>query len=119
MRSGEEVSEQLDLIPSVLQVIQHTRPKDACSTCKEGVPIPPMPPQPIPKSQATPSLLAHGVTSKYDGRLPLDTHLVENAIRPFVVGRKVWIFADTVGGARASANLYSLVEGAKANRIEP
>lgn len=54
-----------------------------------------------------------------DGRLPLDTNDVENAIRPFVVGRKAWLFADTVGGAEASANLYSLVETAKANRIEP
>ncbi len=54
-----------------------------------------------------------------DGRLPLDTNLVENAIRPFVVGRKAWLFADTVSGARASANLYSLVETAKANGIEP
>lgn len=54
-----------------------------------------------------------------DGRIPLDTNLVENAIRPFVVGRKAWLFADTVAGARASANLYSLIETAKANRIEP
>ena len=36
-----------------------------------------------------------------DGRLPLDTNLVENAIRPFVVGRKNWLFADTTAGARA------------------
>ena len=54
-----------------------------------------------------------------DGRLPLDTNLVENAIRPFVVGRKNWLFADTVAGARASANLYGLIETAKANHIEP
>ncbi len=54
-----------------------------------------------------------------DGRIPLDTNLVENAIRPFVVGRKNWLFADTVAGARASANLYSLIETAKANGIEP
>jgi transposase len=54
-----------------------------------------------------------------DGRLPLDTNAVENAIRPFVVGRKAWLFADTVAGAEASANLYSLVETAKANGIEP
>ena len=46
-------------------------------------------------------------------------NLVENAIRPFVVGRKAWLFADTMAGARASANLYSLIETAKANRIEP
>jgi hypothetical protein len=54
-----------------------------------------------------------------DGRIPLDTNLVENAIRPFVVGRKNWLFADTVAGARASANLYGLIETAKANGIEP
>ena len=54
-----------------------------------------------------------------DGRIPLDTNRVENAIRPFVVGRKAWLFADTVAGARASANLYGLIETAKANRIEP
>ena len=54
-----------------------------------------------------------------DGRLPLDTNAVENAIRPFVVGRKGWLFADTVHGAEASANLYSLVETEKANGVEP
>ena len=52
-------------------------------------------------------------------RQPSDTNLVENAIRPFVVGRKNWLFADTVAGARASANLYGLIETAKANGIEP
>lgn len=54
-----------------------------------------------------------------DGRIPLDTNLVENAIRPFVVGRKNWLFADTARGAHASANLYSVVETAKAAGLEP
>lgn len=45
--------------------------------------------------------------------------MAENAIRPFVGGRKNWLFADTVHGAHASANLYSLIETAKANGIEP
>jgi transposase len=54
-----------------------------------------------------------------DGRLPLDTNLVENAIRPFVVGRKNWLFADTARGAHASANLYSVIETAKAHGLEP
>lgn len=44
---------------------------------------------------------------------------MENAIRPFVVGRRSWLFADIVGGANASANLYSLIETAKANNVEP
>lgn len=54
-----------------------------------------------------------------NGSWPLDSNPVEDAIRPFVVGRRSWLFADTVGGANASANLYSLIETAKANNIEP
>lgn len=54
-----------------------------------------------------------------NGAWPLDSNPVENAIRPFVVGRKAWLFADTLGGANASANLYSLIETARANGIEP
>jgi transposase len=51
--------------------------------------------------------------------IPLDNNRCENAIRPFVIGRKGWMFSDTVKGAVASANLYSLVETAKANGVEP
>ena len=54
-----------------------------------------------------------------DGRLELDNNLCENAIRPFVMGRKAWLFSDTPAGAEASARLYSLIETAKANGIEP
>jgi transposase len=54
-----------------------------------------------------------------DGRYPIDNNACENAIRPFVIGRKNWLFSDTVAGAQASANLYSLIETAKANGIEP
>ena len=54
-----------------------------------------------------------------DGRLHMDNNLVENAIRPFVVGRKNFLFCDTVRGAHASSNLYSLIETAKANGMEP
>jgi transposase len=53
------------------------------------------------------------------GEVPLDNNKCENAIRPFVVGRKGWLFSDTVKGAIASANLYSIVETAKANGVEP
>ena len=54
-----------------------------------------------------------------DGRLEADNNLAENAIRPFVMGRKAWLFSDTPAGAEASARLYSLIETAKANAIEP
>lgn len=53
------------------------------------------------------------------GDLPVDNNAVENSIRPFVIGRKGWMFADTPGGAHASAVVYSLVETAKANGHEP
>jgi transposase len=49
---------------------------------------------------------------------PIDNNPCENAIRPFVVGRRAWLFADTTGGAKASANLYSLVETCKANKVD-
>jgi len=48
-----------------------------------------------------------------------DNNLAENAIRPFVVGRKNWLFAGTPAGAQASATFYSLIESAKANGLEP
>jgi hypothetical protein len=54
-----------------------------------------------------------------DGRLAIDTNGVENAIRPFALGRRNWLFADTVKGAKASASLYSLVQSARANEREP
>lgn len=48
-----------------------------------------------------------------------DNNLAENAIRPFCVGRKNWLFAGNPTGAEASATIYSLVESAKANKLEP
>jgi transposase len=54
-----------------------------------------------------------------DGHIPIDNNPAENAIRPFVVGRKNWLFSFSPSGARASATLYSLIESAKANGLEP
>ena len=54
-----------------------------------------------------------------DGRCELSNNLAENAIRPFTVGRKNWLFCDTVRGAKASAVIYSLIETAKANDLSP
>jgi transposase len=54
-----------------------------------------------------------------DGRLEIDNNGAENAIRPFVLGRKNWLFSASVKGVNASANLYSLIETAKANGLEP
>ena len=54
-----------------------------------------------------------------DGRLEIDNNLAENAIRPFVIGRRNWLFSTSVKGVKASANLYSLIESAKINGLEP
>ena len=54
-----------------------------------------------------------------DGRIPISNNLAENAIRPFVVGRKNWLFCNTPKGASASADLYSVIETAKANNLDP
>lgn len=54
-----------------------------------------------------------------NGEVPISNNLAENAIRPFTLGRKNWLFCDTPKGAEASAIVYSLVESAKANEIEP
>ena len=48
-----------------------------------------------------------------------DTNAIENSIRPFVIGRKNWLFSGSPMGAHASAALYSLIETAKANGHEP
>jgi transposase len=54
-----------------------------------------------------------------NGHLALDNNMAENSIRPFVIGRKNWLFSGTSEGAEASALLYSLIETAKANTLEP
>ena len=54
-----------------------------------------------------------------DGHIDIDNNKTENAIRPFVIGRKGFLFSGSPRGARASAILYTLIESAKANGLEP
>jgi len=54
-----------------------------------------------------------------DGRLEISNNRAERSIKPFVIGRKNWIFCNTPGGARASAVYYSLIETAKENGLNP
>ena len=53
------------------------------------------------------------------GHVPIDNNLAENAVRPFAVGRKNWLFSYSAKGASASAFFYTLTETAKANGLEP
>jgi transposase len=54
-----------------------------------------------------------------DGRIELSNNRAERSIKPFVIGRKNWLFANTPRGARASAVIYSMVETAKENGVNP
>jgi len=54
-----------------------------------------------------------------DGHLEIDNNKAENALRPFAIGRKHWLFSGSPRGAEASALFYSLIETAKANSLEP
>ena len=54
-----------------------------------------------------------------DGRIEIDNNKTENALRPFCLGRRNWLFHDSVAGAKASANLYGLIETCKAVGLEP
>lgn len=54
-----------------------------------------------------------------DGRLEIDNNRAERAIKPFVIGRKNWLFSNTPRGAKTSAILYSIVETAKENGLKP
>ena len=73
---GEETSEQLEYVPATVKVIETVRPKYACRTCEQNnthtpIKIAEVPASPIPKSIATPSLLAQVIVQKYQFALPL------------------------------------------------
>jgi transposase len=54
-----------------------------------------------------------------DGRIDIDNNFTENRIRPFAIGRKNWLFSDSVAGAKASAMIYSILQTARGNGLEP
>ena len=54
-----------------------------------------------------------------DGDLPIENNRAEQAIRPFALGRRAWLFSDTQAGAEASCGIYSIVATARANGLMP
>jgi transposase len=70
-RIGQEVSEELDYVPSSFVVREHIRPKYACKHCQDGVVIAEMPDRPIDKGRAGTGLFSHIIVSKYGDHLPL------------------------------------------------
>jgi hypothetical protein len=118
--AGEKINEQLDIIPTTVQVLRHIRKQYTCPCCDNGMMTAAKPKDPIPKApqylhNQWPRLIGY----LEDGAYPIDNNRAENAIRPFVIGRKAWLFSDTVDGAKASANWYSLIETVKANNLNP
>ncbi|WP_300381435.1 transposase, partial [Clostridium sp.] len=77
----------------------------------------------LPKSQLGKALdyarklLPDMKTFLLDGSLEIDNNGAERAIKPFVIGRKNWLFSNTAKGAKASASIYSIIETAKANGL--
>lgn len=53
------------------------------------------------------------------GKLSIDNNFTENRIRPFAIGRRNWLFSNSVAGAKASAMIYSLLQSARANGLDP
>lgn len=70
-RIGEDVSEQLDIVPRQLKVIEHVRIKYGCRACNEGIRSAPAPAAPIPGGLPTANLLAHVIAEKYQRAMPL------------------------------------------------
>lgn len=70
-RIGEEISEQLEVIPASMKVIVHVRPKYACNRCDSSVAIAKMPELFLPKHMASPSLVAYTLINKFENHLPL------------------------------------------------
>ena len=54
-----------------------------------------------------------------DGNVPIDNSACERAIRTFCIGKKNWMFHDSIMGAQASAIIYSISETAKLNNLRP
>jgi transposase len=95
---GEDVSEMLEYIPALLQVIRHVRPKLSCGKCERIVQAP-APSRPIARGLAGPGLLAHVLISKYCDHLPLYRQSQIYAREGIDLDRST--LADWVGGAAA------------------
>ena len=71
------------------------------------------------KSETVPEQRPYLVRYLEDGRLELSNNRAERSMKPFVMGRKNWLFANTPAGAQSSAVIYSLIETAKENQLDP
>ena len=80
----------------------------------------------VPPSSATAKAINYSLKywsalSRYldNGNLPIDNNWVENQMRPWALGRKNWLFAGSLRGGQRAANIMTLIQSAKLNRLDP
>lgn len=118
---GEDVTETLDVVPRQWFVTEHVREKFSCRAC-ETITQPPAPFHAIARGYAGPSLLAMiMVDTRFlnDGRICLSNNAAERALRGIALGRKAWLFAGSDRGGERAAVMYTLIQTAKLNDVDP
>ena len=111
---GEETCEQLDIVPARIRVLHHRRLKYACPCCRQYVVTASMPAQPLPKSQASPGLLASIATAKYADAQPLYRQSTQFARIGFEASRQTlatWMVRS--GGIGTPATRAEIIGGLK------
>lgn len=134
-----EIRRELEIVPAKVSVVEHKKAVYVCKNCdKNGIEAnfktAEDTPALIEKSLASPSMLAYIMNQKFTNalnqsatleaflenpKIELTNNSAERAIKPFVIGRKNWLFCNTPDGADLSAIIYSAIETAKANNINP
>ncbi len=110
-RIGEETSEQYDYTPPQLKVLRHERPKYSCPCCHQGVKIAPVPVQLLPKSMASPSMLAHITTAKFVDGLPLTRQSKQLARLGLDLGAgTMGAWMNTIGGEKVVPLIHLMNE---------
>jgi transposase len=115
---GYESAERYDYVAPKLRVLEDRRLKYGCPCCRQGVKIAPVPPKLLPKSMASPSLLAHITTAKFVDGLPLTRQSKQFErlgvdLGPGTMG--LWI--NTIGGEKLPPMIALLHEGALAEGV--
>lgn len=134
-----EIRRELKIVPAKVSVVEHKKAVYVCKNCdkncieanfKTAKGVSAL----IEKSLASPSMLAYIMNQKFtyalnqratleafleNPKIELTNNSAERAIKPFVIGRKNWLFCNTPDGADSSAIIYSAIETAKANNLKP
>ena len=118
---GEDITETLEVIPRQWKVIQTVRERFSCREC-ETITQPPA----LSRHNAVAKAIDYMLTrwpafSRFleDGRICLTNNAAERALRGLALGRKSWLFAGSERGAERAAIMYTLIQTAKLNDIDP